>query len=104
MFKICSFLIKISSAYLPKECQITYFLLLAALRRIKRARSLRGPSPRHCAWATQLLSKTRCSSGDTVSNLTGPRFESQTYRSEEEPVTVRKLTMLVVDVAMCQVR
>ena len=59
----------------------------------KRVTSWRGPSPRHCAWVTQLLSK-KCRSGGEplatlVSNLTGPRFEPQTYRSRDERVTAR---------------
>ena len=34
-----------------------------------RVTSLRGPSPRHCAWATQLLSKKCCSGGEPLATL-----------------------------------
>ena len=37
----------------------------------KHVTSLRGPSPRHSALATQFLSKKCCSDGSTVSDLTG---------------------------------
>ena len=44
----------------------------------KRVTSLRGPSPRHYAWAAQLLLK-KCRSGGeplaTVSDMTGSIFE-----------------------------
>ena len=79
----------------------------------KRVTSLRDPSPRHCARATQLLSKkcrnggnTACwqqhrwqhcngnggnnTVGNTASNLTGLRFELQTSRSKDESVTARQ--------------
>ena len=50
-----------------------------------------GPSPRHCAWATQLLFKEILQQwravGNTVSALTGPRFEPQTSRFRDERVT-----------------
>ena len=58
----------------------------------KRVTSWRGPSPRHCARATQLLSKKCRSSGEplaTLSDLTGPRFEPQTSRFRDERVTAR---------------
>ena len=32
----------------------------------KRVTSWRGPSPRHCSWATQLLSKKRRSGGNPL--------------------------------------
>ena len=56
----------------------------------KRAASLRGPFPRHCARVTQLLS-TKCRSGgkpigNDESDLTGRRFELLTYRSRDERV------------------
>ena len=35
----------------------------------KRVTSLRGPSPRHCARATQLLSKKCCSGGEPLATL-----------------------------------
>ena len=35
----------------------------------KRVRSWRGPSPRHCAWATQLLSKKCRSGGEPLATL-----------------------------------
>ena len=46
----------------------------------KRATSLQGPSPRHCAWATELrlfeeLLQWWRAVGSTVYNLTGRRFE-----------------------------
>ena len=60
----------------------------------ERVTSWRGPSPRHCARATQLLSK-KCRNGGeplaTVSDLTGPRFEPQTSRSRDERVTARPI-------------
>ena len=47
-----------------------------------RVMSLRDPSPRHCAAATRLLSKKYRSGGEplignTVFDLTSPRFEAQ---------------------------
>ena len=55
----------------------------------KAVTSLRDLSPRHYAWATQLLSK-KCSSngavGNTVSDLNGARFEPQTFRSRDERI------------------
>ena len=73
---------------------------------------MRGLSPRHCAQATLLLLKKYRNGDDlnfrgdfpgifdlnrkgdeeilnTVSDLTGPRFEPQTSRSRDEPVTTR---------------
>ena len=41
------------------ECSIKSFIILAVLRR--SVQRLRSPSLRHCAWATQLLSKKCCS-------------------------------------------
>ena len=69
--------------------QIKSFIILAVIRR-KRVASWQGPSPRHCARTKQLLSK-KCSSGGEplVSDLTGPRFESQTSRFRDERVTAR---------------
>ena len=58
----------------------------------KRVTSLQGPSPRHCARATQLLSKKCCSGGEplaTLSDLTGTGFEAQTSHSRDERVTAR---------------
>ena len=54
---------------------------------------LRGPSPRHCAQATQvpfeeILQRWRAVV-NTVSNLTGPRFEPQTSHSRDGRVTAR---------------
>ena len=59
----------------------------------KRVTSRRGPSPRHCALATQLLSK-KCRSGGkplatVVSDLTSPRFDPQTSRSRDERVAAQ---------------
>ena len=65
----------------------------------KRVTSLRGSSPRHCAWATQLFSK-KCRSGVESHwqlclrfdhyDLTGLRFEHHTSRSRDEHITARK--------------
>ena len=55
----------------------------------KRVTSLQSPPPRHCARATQLLSKKCCSNGYAVPNLIGPRFEPQTSRFRDERVTAR---------------
>ena len=60
----------------------------------KRVTSWRGPSPRHCARATQLRTFEEMSHrwrvvGNTVSDLTGPRFELLTSRSRDERVTAR---------------
>ena len=52
----------------------------------KRVRCLWGPYAHHCARATQLLLKNV---GNTVSVLTGPRFEPQTSRSRDKRVTAR---------------
>ena len=60
----------------------------------KRVTSLRGPSPRHCTRTTQLLLK-KCrrdskpfAGGNTVSDITGPRYEPQTFRSRDECVEI----------------
>ena len=58
----------------------------------KRVMSLRGPSPCHCAQATQLRAFEEVSQrwravGNTVFDLTGPRFEPQTSHSRDERVT-----------------
>ena len=47
-------------------------------------RVLRGPYPRHCAWATQLknMSQRWQACGNNVSDLTGARFESQISRRD----------------------
>ena len=54
--------------------------------------SWRGPSPRHCACNTALfekMSKRWRAVGNTVSELTGPRFKPQTSHSRDERVTAR---------------
>ena len=52
-----------------------------------------GPFPRHCAWATTALfeemSQRWQAVGNTVSDLTAPRFEPQTSRSRDERATAR---------------
>ena len=58
----------------------------------KRVTSLRGPSLRHCAWATQLHAKKRCSGGESLAHCVQfdlPRFEPQTSRSRDKHVTAR---------------
>ena len=59
----------------------------------KRVTSWRGPSPRHCARATQLLFEEMWQRwrafGSTVSDLTGSKFKPQTSRSRDERVTAR---------------
>ena len=59
---------------------------------MKRVTSLGGQSPRHYYRAIKLLLK-KCRSlitvGNTVFDLTGPRFEPQTSRSRDERVTAR---------------
>ena len=47
-----------------------------------RVTSLRGPFPRHCAQATQLWRAV----GNTVSDLTSPRFEPKTSCSRDKRV------------------
>ena len=54
----------------------------------KRVTSLPGPSPRHCVLAVQLWKKC-CCVGNTVFDLTGPRFEPQTSCSKDERVNAR---------------
>ena len=66
--------------------QINQILQYTRCNTPKRVTSWRGPSPRHCARATQLLSKKGV---QFVSNLTDPRFEPQTFRSRDERVTAR---------------
>ena len=58
----------------------------------KRVTNLRGPSLRHCARATQLLSKKCLNGGEplaAVSDLTGLTFEPQISRSRYKCVTAR---------------
>ena len=75
------------------ENQINQIIHYTCCNTPKRVTSRRGASPRHCARATQLLSTTCRSSGEPlatlVSDLTGLRFEPQTYRSRDERVTAR---------------
>ena len=55
----------------------------------KRVTSWRGPSPRHCpspALFEEILQRWR-TVNNTVSDLTGPRFEFQTSRFRDERVT-----------------
>ena len=49
----------------------------------KRVTSIRGFSPRHCAWATQLLKKCR-SGGDNMSDLTGWRGLNLRFSAPEK--------------------
>ena len=49
---------------------------------LKRITSLRGPSPRHCAQATQILAKKMSQRGEPC-----PRFQPQTSRSRDECIT-----------------
>ena len=63
--------------------------------------SMQGPSPRHCAQATQLRSfeeklQQWRAVGDTVFDLTVPRFEPQTYRSRDEHVTARPIVAIAI--------
>ena len=58
----------------------------------KRVTSWRSSSPRHCALATQLLSKKYCSGASPWQHCCRfdcPRFEPQTSRSRGERVTAR---------------
>ena len=57
----------------------------------KRVTSWRGPSLRHCAWATQLPSN-KCRS-----NLTGSRFELWTSHSRHESVTPKRNSITHID-------
>ena len=54
----------------------------------KRVTSLLGPSPQHCAWATQFLSKKSRNGGEAIGksvfDLTGPEFEPLTSRTKAE--------------------
>ena len=57
----------------------------------KRVTSWRGPFPRHCARATQLLSKKCRSGGEPLATLCliRPALDPQTSRSRDERVTAR---------------
>ena len=60
-----------------------------------------GPSTRHYARATQLLSKKCCHNGEplaSVSDLTGLKFESHTTRSRNERVTALSVSHLSITV------
>ena len=61
----------------------------------KLVTSLRGPSVRHSARATQLLSKKCRNSGEsltnTVSDLTRPKFEPETSLSRDEALPLYQL-------------
>ena len=52
----------------------------------KRVVSLRGPSSSHCACGQHSSFRRNI---ETVSDMTGARFEPQTSRSRDEPVTAR---------------
>ena len=69
----------------------------------ERVTSLRGPTPRYCAQATQLLLKKYYSGGiavdNTVSDLTGPKFEPQTSRSRDERVGARPTGQFIFNLA-----
>ena len=71
--------------------QIFYYTRCITSMRIT---SLRDPSLRHCARAKQLLSKNVAAVASrwyrmvlNVFDLTGPRFEQQTFRFRDERVT-----------------
>ena len=55
--------------------------------------SLRGQYRRHCARATQLLSKKCCIGGEPLAT-NGPRLEPKTSRSRDERVTARPIGRL----------
>ena len=65
----------------------------AGAKRVKRVTSLRGPSPRHSACrrhsSFQQMSQRWRAVGNTVSYLTGSRFEPQIPRSINKHVTTR---------------
>ena len=61
----------------------------------KRLTSWRGSSSRHCASPlVETLLRWRAV-GNTVSDLTGPRFEPQTSRSRNKRVTARPVSQLL---------
>ena len=70
-------------------------LLLFSLCYAEACTSLRGSSPRYCTRTTQLLPLKKCHRGDelgnTVSDLTGTRFEPQTFCSRDKRVTDRPI-------------
>ena len=71
------------------KSNLSLYLLYYAYAR----NELTGPSPRHCAQATQLFLK-KCwqewrAVGKSVSNLTCSGFELQTSRSKDVRVTAR---------------
>ena len=82
VFQICGFQIKIKSN-----------LLLYSLYYAKACNELAGPisaslRPGNAALFEEMLQRWRAV-GNTVSDLTGPRFEPQTSRSRDECVTAR---------------
>ena len=96
LFVLCQIFNKNSAivclGFAPNQIKIKIFHYTRC-KTPERVTSWRGPSPRHCARATQLLSKKMSQRwravGNTVSDLTGPRFEPQTSRSRDERVTAR---------------
>ena len=61
----------------------------------KRVTNLRGPSTRHCAWTTQLLSNKSRNGGEPLAtlvfDLTGPGFETLTSRTRADDVTAQAI-------------
>ena len=65
----------------------------AGLDYAEASSSLRAPSPRHCARATQVFEEMPQrwrAIINSVSDLSGSRFELQTSRSREDRVTARQ--------------
>ena len=69
-----------------------------------RATNLRGPSSSYCARATtyfEEMPQRLRAVGNTVSDLTGPRFEPQTSRSKDELVSARPTTIIDYNGGVC---
>ena len=79
---------------MPACCRVKSNLLLYSLYHRKRVTSLRGPSPRHYARETQLLSK-KCGSGGeplaTLSNLTARDLNLRPPAPETNALPLDKL-------------
>ena len=76
---------QLSNIRITFQQQIKSNVLLYSLCNAEACNELADPSPRHCARTTQLLSKNYRRGwravGNSVFDLTNPRFELQTSRS-----------------------
>ena len=92
---------------LLRQNQINQIFHYTPLIMPKRVTSLRGSFSHHSVRATQLLSK-KCRNygywqplGNSVPDLTCPRFEPQTYHSRDKLTTARPTCRGIIIIIIC---